>query len=232
VLLAASLPAKDLLVEVDKAFVLETSTAMTPYRGYFGVRVNAFSAGGISTRVFLSLNDAFMIGINETIDGVVGSDKVQFHIPGVDLRVRIYGHAEKPSIALGYGYMTSYQRGRKNNQVIHGAYGVFTFPFKLLGFQKEVSVGFHFPLLPKAAISARYISYFSSINFPFNQYFAVKAEIKNMFLELNRRDEILLTVGLDFRLSRNLSAGFALDYASRDRIYYRVIALSYRGVFY
>ncbi len=231
-------------IQSETIKLIDVPTALTILRGYYDIEVVAYGGGGLQSKISIGLTDRIMLGISEDIGGAIGNQKADWNIPGVIAKINlVYPDPDSIGIAIGYDSLLSGEYGKcYNNQItddiVYGLYIAFSKPIILFQGEQYLHFGARFPLLPyEARKDGKNISLYTALNIIINPELMLAGEIENIYINGNRRNEILYNVGLKYNFTEALSITLNFQYTSSRAINpsdkaTRSIFLEYQNIFY
>lgn len=131
--------------------VLDTPTAINPDKGSYRVEFTFYSGNGIYTRATLGINPFLSMGIMEYIDGFIGNDRIQFHVPGVQAKLSFLDNPlEGYNFAIGYDALNTGSFSQ-HEEKLYAAYGVLTKGWFLVAPSPHLfNLGFKWPIFKKS----------------------------------------------------------------------------------
>ncbi len=232
------------LINAEIIQLIDIPTASTVLRGYYNVDFLAYGKGGIQTRLSIGLTDRIMLGIIEDVAGAIGTEKTDWNIPGVLVKLNIiYPDVSSMGLAIGYDALLSGEYGkvynnRMTDDIVYGFYIAGTKPIDLFKGDQFWHFGIRFPILPKKAREGgKNITLYTGLNVIITQEFMLIGEVENFYINKGRNKEVIYNAGLKYAFSEFLNMGLNFQYTISREINpsdrpSRSLRIEYQNIFY
>lgn len=223
------------LCAVETVDIIDTPTAATLPRGFFGVDFSVYDGGGINVRTLIGMTDGLTLGIMESVDRAIGTGEPRFHIPGALVKLRIFGFEPGDvHVSLGFGPEGYSPLAYRDDKQVFGVYTVVRkgFAFFTPDIYQFFNVGVRLPLLPDVYRETWPVNMFFSFSSYIGAYFETKLEVANILF--NGEGTPVFNAGLSYHANEIFAfeLSCSITTVNEEFVFNRMILLSFVNVFY
>lgn len=172
------------LFAVESINIIDTPAASSLGRGLYTIGAYLYSEGGVYTRTIIGVTDGLMLGLNTSIDSVIGMEEPRIHVPGIFAKWRFMNFGiDSWQMAVGFAAQSFSDVGYRYEKPVHGAFFVVQKGLlfgKRFRFNPQFYGGVRYPLLPAEYREEHIVNFYGGASCYFGEHFELKLELANI----------------------------------------------------